>query len=281
MQIFFAVDSGQARPSRPGMGPLLSVGGLLIPSNQLHTLEHELNDICTSAGFPRGEEFKWSPSRTHWMRRALTMDARFAFFEAILSAIKKCGGKALVVVTDTRRTPRRYDSPEMFVTILLFERIGTYLSSQNSKCLMIFDRPAGARSEENKFLARIIDDIQSHADIVKLNTFTINPVSSDSKHVRCLQAADLVTACATAVIAGQTTHTRGPWEIIKSVLISDLSGRKGGVGCKIFGDQCEYHNLYHWLLGDDVFGPELDMPLLPIPHREWHYFRDANTRLPR
>ena len=75
------------------------------------------------------------------------MDARLAFFEAILSAIKKCGGKALVVVTDTRRTPRRYDSPEMFVTILLFERIGTYLSSQNSTCLMIFDRPAGARSE--------------------------------------------------------------------------------------------------------------------------------------
>lgn len=141
---------------------------------------------------------------------------------------------------------------------------------------MIFDRPGGARLEENKFLGRIIDTIQAGTDYVQMRSFAMTPVSTDSKHVRCLQAADLVTACTTAVIAGQTTHTLEVWGQIKSMFISNGYGDIGGTGCKIYGDRCEYHNLYHWLLDDVGWAGRVG-----LPWRDWHYCKDANTYSPR
>ena len=61
MDFFFADDSRQRAPTRQGMNPLVGVGGIYVPSENVNTLERLLNQICVAAQFPPGEEFKWSP----------------------------------------------------------------------------------------------------------------------------------------------------------------------------------------------------------------------------
>jgi len=258
------------------MGPLLSAGGFFVRSGSLHSLEHALAAICTKAGFPNGEEFKWSPARGSWMRDNLTLEARTQFFVEVLTELVKHDAKTIVVVADTRRTPRRYVSTESFVTKLLMERVEIRACKDQSTCLMVFDRPGGARPEENKFLGRIIDTIQAGTEYVQMKSFAMAPVSTDSRHVRCLQAADLITASTTAVIAGQSTHTQEVWALIKSMFISNWYGDIGGTGCKIYGDRCEYHNLYHWLLGDTGWAGRV-----ALPWHAWPYYKGTNIFSPR
>lgn len=273
MHIFFADDSAQSSPSREGMGPLLSAGGFFIHADELRTLENELSAICSEFGFPSNSEFKWSPSKHHWMRASLTDQRRTEFFIKVLTALADRGAKAIVVVADRRRIARGTEH-EFFVTQLLMERVEMQVGGQQSTCIMIFDRPGGARTEENKFLGRTVKMVQSGSSYVKMKSFAMTPLSTESQHVRCLQAADLVTAASTAVIAGQTTHTPEVWELIKKMFVCSWRGQRGGTGCKIYGKRCEYHNLYHWLLGDDA------AEYVGIPYRGWHYSKDANTYLP-
>lgn len=274
MYIFFADDSTQNRPSRPGMGSLLSAGGFLLPADRLRDLERALRTLCTEFEFPTREEFKWSPPRQSWMRTGLIDDDRTDFFVRVLESLEAHDAGVIVVVADTRRTPRRTTSEE-FVTTILLERIEMHVSNDNSTCLVIFDRPGGARVEENKFLARLLQMAEDGTDYVRMNSLAINPLSTESQYVRCLQAADLVISCSTAVIAGQRTHVDGPWAVIRRMFIKDARGAVGGTGCKIYGDRCEYHNLYHWLCGDDQQGGRFG-----LPWRTWHYFRGPFTREP-
>ncbi len=84
MQLFFADDSRQPNPSRIGMGPLIAIGGISVPDSMARHLEQNINAICIEYGFPEGEEFKWSPGRSLWMRRNLVEEKRERFFIDVL-----------------------------------------------------------------------------------------------------------------------------------------------------------------------------------------------------
>jgi hypothetical protein len=58
MDIFFVDDAGQKRPSRPGMGPLLAVGGIHVPEASISDLENKIEGLCIEIGFPPDEIFK-------------------------------------------------------------------------------------------------------------------------------------------------------------------------------------------------------------------------------
>jgi hypothetical protein len=67
VDLFVVDDSAQRKPTRSGMGALVAVGGVHIPSAQVRSLERGLDDLCAEAGFPKNEEFKWSPDKKLWM----------------------------------------------------------------------------------------------------------------------------------------------------------------------------------------------------------------------
>ena len=69
MDFIFADDSRQQNPSRPGMGPLVAIGGIHVPGNQVSSLERGLRSHCDAAGFPHNEQFKWSPGRKEAFER--------------------------------------------------------------------------------------------------------------------------------------------------------------------------------------------------------------------
>jgi len=103
MDVFVIDDSAAREPSRPGMGPMVGVGGLHVPSRSVRSLERALDNLCRATGFPDGEEFKWSPRRSSWMYRGLIEDARRDFFLAALELAAQAGATAIVVAEDTNR----------------------------------------------------------------------------------------------------------------------------------------------------------------------------------
>jgi hypothetical protein len=64
VDLFVVDDSAQRMPTRSGMGALVAVGGVHIPSAQVRSLERGLDDLCAEAGFPKNEEFSGPPTRS-------------------------------------------------------------------------------------------------------------------------------------------------------------------------------------------------------------------------
>ena len=251
MDLFAIDDSAQKKPSRSGMGPLVAVGGVRIPGENLRALEVGLDELCAENGFPRGEEFKWSPGRRDWMYRNLVEDSRTQFFLDVLKLARDLGSRAIVVIEDTKRKMARVESRshEEDVTALFLERADTDLGYGGCG-LIVFDRPPGNRKSEAEFLAGAIERIRAGTGYTELDKLAL-ALSSDSRLSRSLQVADIVTASTTAYVSGESNFSPPVFEHGVLPILCEVSGCKGGRGLKIHPD-FTYGNLYHWLLGDEI-----------------------------
>lgn len=263
MYVFFADDAKQNQPSREHMGGLVASGGLFVDGDELALMEHELNDLCITNGFPRNEEFKWSPRRNTWMHHNLVEGQRREFFSSVIRICTSHNAKAIVIICDSQyRIPGDCTNHEMFVTKMLLERVNNLANSVASTAIVVVDRPGGGIAEERKFLSECLHTLQEGTPYVMPEKIAVNPISTDSHLIRTLQASDLIVSCTTALVAGQTTLAPDIFESIKPILAQDL-GRIGGVGVKIHPDFV-YLNLYHWLLGDDMHVRNMNGTPLPF-----------------
>jgi hypothetical protein len=253
MRFFFADDARQANPSREGMGPLVAIGGFSISGKRVRDTEQAIDELCRQSGFPPREEFKWSPGRELWMHDALVEKSRREFFLNLLQVLETNKAEAIVVVEDSSRGTAIQASPnaEIDATRLFLERVGSELNRKGSDGVVIVDRPSGERSREDAFLSDCLEMIQSGTDYVTPERVALNVLSTPSRLVRLVQAADVITSCSLAHIAGESTYSPRIFEAIKPLLCSDYD-RIGGVGFKIQPDFL-YANLYHWVLGDEYF----------------------------
>ena len=269
MRLFFADDSRQNNPSRPGMSPLISVGGFEVDSVSVRSLEKSIDDLCRNYGFPTGAsgEFKWSPKRNkHWMYHGLTGAHRQAFYDDLLSMAKGHDVTATVIIEDTNyKTATVCANPEEDVVNLLLERIEGRMSRICDDGIVIVDQPSGGVN--TPYLAHCLQIIQSGTSYVSVQHIALNVLSTPSHLVRCLQLADVITACTLAYVSGEWTHSPQIFPKIRTLLDNDWS-RIGGVGVKIHPDG-RYRNLYHWLLGDTMFkrGSVGD----PLPSAQYAY----------
>lgn len=249
MYLFFADDSQQAHPSRPGMGPLVAIGGIGVPTHQIRLIEREVNTICESYGFPDDEEFKWSPRRNQWMYNHLVHPERTQFFTEILEIFRDLDAFAIVVIEDREgRTATRADDHYEDATALLLERIHLQLQARETEGILIVDQPGGGRVREERYLQQLFEMRLNGTDFVRFETIAMNVVSMRSHFSRLLQVADIVTACTLARIAGQRRYTASVFDHVQPLLCKE-QGRIGGVGVKIYPDRYSY--LYHLLLGDE------------------------------
>ncbi|TAJ09803.1 MAG: DUF3800 domain-containing protein [Nitrospirae bacterium] len=269
MDFFFADDSRQATPSRARMGPLVGIGGIRVPDEQVPVLEKALNDICKDFGFPGRESFKWSPGRELWMRDNLRHPRREEFFLTILELAKTSGVKALVIAEDTghRRATAGAPNPEADVTRLFLERVHNELVRSDKYGVVVVARPTGDRSDEDRFLADCLETIASGTAYVKPDHIALNVLSAHARVVRLLQLADVVASCSIAALAGEKKYAPPVFEAIKLILVRD-SERIGGIGFKVHPDYI-YANIYHWLLGDSHFWKRacgIPMPMKTRPY---------------
>lgn len=268
MHFFFGDDSRQSSPTRERMGPLVAAGGVIVKAEELRCLEKELNTLCASVGFPKNEEFKWSPGRELWMRDGLKGENRQRFFLDVLELAQRHNVTATIVIEDTRcGSATDSTSHEDDVSRLLLERIHWGVPSSSPGCVVIVDRPSGGRTDEDRFLSRCLENIQSGTEYVKHDRIALNVLSAPSKLVRLLQLADLITSCTTALVSGESNYSPTIFEQIKPLLATNMT-RRGGIGVKIHPDY-RYANLYHWLLGDSHYQRgNLGTPY-PLPNRPY------------
>lgn len=249
VDLFFADDSKQDNPSRPAMGPLVAVGGIGLPIENVRPLSEALDAACASAGFPSGEEFKWSPGKDLWMRSGLVGAARAKFFLAVANQLEAAEAIASVVIVDRRaRSATQAASPELDVTRLLVERVEWRAIDQGALAIIISDRPGGGQKQDDSFLGSCLETLQFGTQFMKPQRIIHNVLSTSSQHSRLLQAADVVTGVTLSFVGGESTYSPPIFSAI-SPLLARQGSRCGGIGLKIHPDTW-YGNLYHWLLGE-------------------------------
>jgi hypothetical protein len=140
---------------RPGMGPLVAVGGMCVPSAAIRPLTLALEQMCDEYGFPASEEFKWSPAKDSWMRENLRGGTRAEFHVDCLRAAARHGARACVVIEDEgrRSTSGRSDDHELDAVKLFLERCHSHLEDTGSEAIVLADHPSGGRPAEAEFVA--------------------------------------------------------------------------------------------------------------------------------
>lgn len=250
--LFFADDSRQRTPLRPGMGPLVGIGGLDVSGPAVGSLAAAVEGACVRVGFPPNQEFKWSPGRELWMHDNLVEGVRESFFLDVIKQLDDHEVTVFVVVRDTECVSATgAPTPEADATTMFLERVH-HLCVHNYACgMVVVDRPSGGRGDEDKFLRACLETIREGTTYVNMQHIVHNIVSTPSKLSRLLQAADLVTGACVSHVAGEIKYSAPVFEALKPLFYTDQN-RIGGYGLKIH-PAFRYLNLYHWLLGDSHF----------------------------
>ena len=182
------------------------------------------------------------------MHHGLTARPRANFFSAVLRCCAENRVRAIVVASDVlSKHPRKCSSHEHFIVQLLIERIERLAASAGRDTVIVFDRPGGAKAQEDDFLAQCLETIQDGTPYVRPERIALNALSTSSHFIRLLQAADLFTGCVMAYLSGEVEYSPEQMAAIKPMLAGEV-GKLGGFGIKIYPNQ--YMNLYHWLFGD-------------------------------
>jgi hypothetical protein len=263
------VDDATQKPTRPGFnGKLIAAGALCVPADGARALGASLSQLCDRYGFPAGEEFKWSPGRECWMRSNLVEDKRQQFYLEVVQQLVSVEAFGTVVLEDDGRNPATSGlTAQQDVVVMLLERIANRLKDRRETGLVVADRPGGGRKDEDAFLAECLQNLEEGTDYVKHNEIAF-VVAADSRMVRLLQAADLLTSCITAYVAGEKNYSPAIAKELVALLAGDIFGRRGGYGVKIHPD-FTFSNLYYWLFGDEDFWKYNTGTPMPIKGRQY------------
>lgn len=277
MDFVFADDARQTRPTRPGMGELVAVGGVRVPDGSVRDLEQAIEQECARVGFPPGERFKWSPGNELWMRTNLKAPARTEFFKTVLGLAVAHGATALFVMEDKTRVvaEQASSSHEEDATKLFLERVHNRLKADGCMGVVVADRPGGGRSDEDRFLAQCLEVLQVGTTYVRPDRIALNVITTSSTMVRLLQLADVVASCTLANVAGEARYSP---PVIPAVLPLFRAGQGmdiGGWMVKLHPDMC-FMNLYHWIFGDS--GYMRGGSGFPLPSRGYPYSTSASVK---
>lgn len=271
MDAIFADDSRQKKPSRRGMSkPLIGIGGLHLPGAQAGPFEKAVQAHCDSIGFPREEQFKWSPGKKEkFQRKTLNDSDRIDFFCHLLDLAKQHSATASVVISDTNYNTAiaKSQSHEIDVTTLFLERADWSLRASGADGIVFIAKPSGGRKEEAKFVAECVQLLAEGTTYTGFSRLPLGVVTAPSRHMRSLQLADIVSSCSMARISGESNFSPRVFPHVRPLLRSDGT-RTGGVGLKLHPDAV-YANLYHWLLGDTTWWKGTTGTKLPAPHMEY------------
>lgn len=271
MLSLFVDDSTHLNATRPGLGPVVALGGVLVSDEQLKPLGDALDALCVKYEFPVGEEFKWSPNRKkHWMWGNLQGVRRATFFREVLLTAKIFRASSLVVCVS--RNPGYLpaisgNTPDEDALALLFERANSAALNASTTCRVIIDNPGGNQKNLASLKGQCANVLRSGTSFSKFQNLSSDVQFARSHSTRLLQLADVIVSCTTARISGEATYSPPVFQMIRPLFRKGFGGQTGGVGIKIH--PCKFVNLYHWLLGDTTAKIGSVWHILPTPNRPY------------
>lgn len=269
--VFVFLDDCKQISSRPGLAPLVAVGGIVVKASQLRSFISEIDKACSDAGFPSGEKFKWSPGKELWMSSGLKGSDRADFFKAIIAVSKKHEVEALVVCEEEgNSTATGAATAELDVIKLILEKVEAYCQKQRVDAMVIFDRPGGGMKEVENFLGDCMESIIAGTNYVKNERLLVPPLASPSAFCRPLQVADLVVSSTTAAVSGEDKYSAGMVKELKE-LYYQPRGYIAGWGVKLW-PKWRLTNLYHWVLGEKRW--HQGTKHIVLPSTEFNYAKD-------
>jgi hypothetical protein len=272
VDLFAIDDSIHKKPTRKGMRPLVAVGGLHVPGDKVRDLELALDALCDDFGFPQGEEFKWSPEKRLWEHSNLVGERRDEFNLKALNLAREAGAQGIVTMTDTKTSPiAGADTHEEAATLMFLERAQACLPPGRD-AVVVFDRHGGGQRSELAFLTGTLTTMRTGTTYSGLDRLAL-AVATDSKLSRLVQLADVVTSCSTSYVAGEPKYAPKVFKGGVLPLLRSDFGCVGGRGLKLHPD-FSYRNLYHWLLGDDMFVRAQTGQ--PLPSKGYRYSESAD-----
>jgi hypothetical protein len=253
-------------------GRLVAVAALAVPADRARELEMSLQAACRDAGFPDDEEFKWSPPRDGWMHSGLVGADREQFFAIVADLLIGGGCFASIVMEDDGRNPATSSlTAEQDVIVMLLERVANRLKEVRDTAFVVADRPGGGRREENRFVGDCLRLLDAGTEYVQHNEIAF-VVTTDSRFVRLLQAADLVVSCLTAYVSGENKYSPPIVERLLP-LFPVAYDRRAGYSIKIHPSYT-FANLHHWLFGESLW--VRFQTGYPMPMTGWSYFTGPN-----
>jgi hypothetical protein len=198
------------------------------------------------------------------MYRGLLDVDRQSFFVDALGEAAAIGTTVIVILSDTKASPFISGAltPAFDTLAGLLERVHNHMSDLGSYSLVVADRPGGGWKQDKELLTNCQTLLNSGTTYVDLSRIPINVLTTDSRMVRGLQLADLVTGCTTSFIAGEASYSPIVFAAVRP-LLRRAGNTVGGRGIKIHPDY-RYGNLYHWLLEDSYLAgvqmPRADRP---------------------
>jgi hypothetical protein len=199
---------------------------------------------------------------------------RAAFFQKVLEDAATAGVVATVVIAEvtSERVTADNCSAEIDVTGMLLERI-QFQTPFDQHATIVADRPSGDRRDEDRFVASCLTTIKKGTRLLRNFDLIALVLTTNSKMLRLLQLADLITSCTLAFVAGEERFAPNTFQYVRPLLRSE-AGRVGGNGLKIH-PETHYANLYHWLAGDTSYILHNTQYPLPLPG---HSFANAPNR---
>lgn len=273
----FYIDDSKIRSkahNRENIGDLVAVGGVVVPSVEIKSLEDDIQAICSKDNYqvPDGENIKWSPDKRSWLRENVSREIRLELYNELLSCAAKHDAKVIVAINDLgcKMANSLASDHEVDATLLALERYDNWLGREHG--MVFISKPSGGATNESKFVAECIQHKIQGTNYVKFKSIASNPIVIPASQSRLLQIADLVVSITNAKVAGGDKFADPLFPLIAGMMPETSKGVKGGLGLKIH-PSFKYCNLYHWILGDEYFvkgntGSSLPIKESPYPSDE-------------
>jgi hypothetical protein len=272
MRLVFIDDSEQAKPRRHGLGPLLALGAVIVPEEQIAGYAEDLLKIKTDIGMPPTEEAKWKPAKNSFLATAggeVVSTLRQRMFDAALARQIKTA----VVMLDHSKAYTSRSRAEVGQELLkwLYERITMHLVDNNDIGIVIADKPGGGPKDDTRWLADTLHLTSDGTEHVSPDRIVIPIVTGASHHVPHLQLADLVVAATTAAVAGNP-HGVALGPKLLQLAHKNTLGLAGGAGIVIWPP--DLTNLLHWAFGEKTYAKVARNVGVTLPWRDWPYAED-------
>lgn len=270
MRLVYIDDSKQDEPRRRGLGPLVALGGVIVPEAEVVGYSKDLTELRSELGIPMKDELKWKPPKGSFLAQAggdVVATLRRQMLERAI-ARNIC---SVVIIIDHGKAYKALSAAEVGREALkwLYERVTMHLDMYDERGIIVADKPGGGPADESRWLAETLGLTSDGTEYIQPGRIVMPIVTAPSHHVPLLQLADLVVAASTAAVAG-FKHGLALGAPLLQMAHKNAHDSAAGAGIVLWPAP-QLTNLQYWAFGEGTYSKVAMNTGWPLPWRGWPY----------